>query len=167
MRQGLTLVELLIVTMVIGILAAVAAPSIQAARERAWVAAAKTEVRYATQHVELYVSVNHDWPARIADLLEVGYEPSADIVFCRFDYVAAGAGGGQGGGGNGQGQGGGRDNAPGQNRPNVATDRHVAMEAVHKASQTAVRTAYPIDGGLFEEIPRSSSACASGNGAGR
>jgi prepilin-type N-terminal cleavage/methylation domain-containing protein len=172
MRQGFTLVELLIVTMVVGILAAVAAPSLRAARERAFVAATKAEVRHAAQHVELYLSFNHQWPTRVEDLAEVGYTPSSDIVFCRFNYVAAGGekGGGVGGGrgqgqGQGQGQGRGLDLAPGRNRANGVTEQHVALEAVHKASQTAVRTAYPIDGGAVEEVPRSSSACTTGNGA--
>jgi prepilin-type N-terminal cleavage/methylation domain-containing protein len=121
--RGFTLIELMTVTVIIGILAIIAVGVMGTMRERAYVANTISELRNAVTAVELYRTSNSGWPSSPDDLVAVGFTPSGAIEFCRFEFVPAGAG-----------------------------EEHLALQARHLSATTAVETLYPIWGGRMEQI---------------
>lgn len=72
-KKGFTLVELLIVVVIIGILAAIAVPKIGEAKEKAYVAAMKSDLRNLVVAMELFFDDNSAYPAGIvSDTLAFG-----------------------------------------------------------------------------------------------
>jgi len=67
-RGGFTLVELLIVLVVIGILAAIAVPQFTKVRERAYYATLQADIRNLTAQQELYYATNYSYTSTLADL---------------------------------------------------------------------------------------------------
>ncbi|HUH12405.1 MAG TPA: prepilin-type N-terminal cleavage/methylation domain-containing protein [Longimicrobiales bacterium] len=59
-QKGFTLIELLIVVVIIGILAAIAIPKFSATREKAYVAAMKSDLRNLATAEDLYYSSDND-----------------------------------------------------------------------------------------------------------
>ena len=76
-RAGFTLIELLIVVVIIGILAAIAIPKFTAAREKAFLAAAKSDLRNLANLQEIYHNSNYTYSS---DLDAVGLAVS-DAVY--------------------------------------------------------------------------------------
>lgn len=67
-QSGFTLIELLIVVVIIGILAAIAIPKFSAAREKAFLAAAKSDLRNLANLQEIYHNVNYSYGSDFAAL---------------------------------------------------------------------------------------------------
>ena len=88
--DGFTLLELLVVTVVLGILALLAAIPLGKAREAAMVSAAKAELRQLVYAIELYQTERYVLPPTLAALRS--FSRSGDIRICTF-AVAEGAGG--------------------------------------------------------------------------
>jgi prepilin-type N-terminal cleavage/methylation domain-containing protein len=122
--RGFTLIELMTVTVIIGILAIIAVGVMGTMRERAYVATTISELRNTVTAVELYRTSTTEWPGSPEDLTVVGFTPSGAIEFCRFEFVSAGGGEGE----------------------------HLALQARHQSATTAVETLYPIWGGRMEPI---------------
>lgn len=123
-RQGFTLVELMIVTVIIGLLAMIVSTPLNRARQNAMVTTAKVELRHVMTAIELYTATTGVLPGSIEILIEVGHSPANDIAYCRFQVADGGA----------------------------PADSHVMLEAQHIATKTRVRTRYPGHSG-FEEVP--------------
>jgi len=121
-RPGFTLIELIIVTVVIGVLAMMAAGPLSKARDRGFVTAARSEVKYVAQAIAIYEAERGRWPDELEDLEEVGFRRSPDIHFCTFEYVP-------------------RDGD---------VEPHVVLEASHKRSATHVMHEYPTWGPRIE-----------------
>ena len=85
-RKGFTLIELLIVVVIIGILAAIAIPKFANTKEKAYLAAMKTDLRNLATAQEGYFSDNQDYFAGTASNLGgtvtavQGYSPSAGVT---------------------------------------------------------------------------------------
>ncbi len=88
-RQGFTLVELLLVTVILGLLATIVSPYFARARERAIVTQIRADVRQMMVAVETYAALNNGrWPTSITDLEEGGgYTPSGQVEYCFFAAV--------------------------------------------------------------------------------
>jgi prepilin-type N-terminal cleavage/methylation domain-containing protein len=67
-RDGFTLIELLIVVVIIGILAAIAIPKFTSAREKAFFAAAKADLRNLATQQEVYHNIAYTFSTVEADL---------------------------------------------------------------------------------------------------
>lgn len=76
-QAGFTLIELLIVVVVIGILAAVAIPKFSAAREKAFLAAAKSDLRNLANLQEVYHNVSYTYSSNVTD---VGFTNSDGVL---------------------------------------------------------------------------------------
>jgi prepilin-type N-terminal cleavage/methylation domain-containing protein len=86
-KKGFTLIELLIVVVIIGILAAIAIPKFAKTKEKAYVAAMKSDLRNLATYEEQYAADNNGayfadaaiGPAPMAGL-GVGFTPSKDVT---------------------------------------------------------------------------------------
>jgi prepilin-type N-terminal cleavage/methylation domain-containing protein len=75
-RKGFTLVELLIVVLILGALAAIAIPRIIGGATSAKINACKTNIDLINSQIELYYANNDKWPSKVSDLSE--YFPDGD-----------------------------------------------------------------------------------------
>ena len=66
--KGFTVIELLIVVVIIGILAAIAIPKFSATRERAYFAAMRSDLRNLAAQQEIYYADNYTFSDIFADL---------------------------------------------------------------------------------------------------
>jgi len=72
---GFTLIELLIVVVIIGVLASVAIPTLEAARERAHFASITSDFRHLSQAQELYFQTTMMY----GDLADLGFTPTQGV----------------------------------------------------------------------------------------
>lgn len=67
-NKGFTLIELLVVVVIIGILAAIAVPQFSKAREKAYFAAMKADMRNLAAQQELHYATEYEYTSSLADL---------------------------------------------------------------------------------------------------
>jgi len=67
-KKGFTLIELLIVVVIIGILAAIAIPKFSATREKAYIAAMKSDLKNLASQQEIYYSDEYSYTGSVAFL---------------------------------------------------------------------------------------------------
>ena len=78
-RKGFTLVELLIVVLILGALAAIAVPRIIGGATNAKINACKTNVDVINAQIELYYANNDAWPSALTDVTQdTDYFPDGD-----------------------------------------------------------------------------------------
>lgn len=95
MKKGFTLIEMLIVVLIIGILAAIALPQYQVARDKAKFATIKDAARVLKEANERYYLMYQKYTGEIDDLdvslpytSKTRYESSATYTKLRFDWGA-------------------------------------------------------------------------------
>lgn len=74
--SGFTLIELLIVVVIIGILAAIAIPKFSSTREKAFISAAKADLRNLASQQEVYYNESYSY----GDLTDVGFTGSDGVT---------------------------------------------------------------------------------------
>ena len=79
-NSGFTLIELLIVVVIIGILAAIAIPKFSVAREKAYMAAAKADLRNLASQQEIYFNSNYSFSTDLAALQFVASEGVTVVI---------------------------------------------------------------------------------------
>ena len=86
-KKGFTLVELLIVVLILGALAAIAVPRIIGGATNAKTNACKTNVDLINAHIELYYANNDAWPSALTDVTgDTDYFPDGEPN-CPFDVA--------------------------------------------------------------------------------
>ena len=131
--RGFTLVELLLVTVVLGILASIVSPYFMRAREQAYTAQIQADVRHLVEGVETYVAM-HDgaFPTSLEEL-EGGstYVHTNEVQYCLFVAVPR---------------------SPGR-------EPYVLALAGHPATTMKVFILYPIWGGRMIEFDSRQRGC--------
>ncbi len=85
-RDGFTLVELMIVIVVVGILAAIAIPNYASTRARSYDASMKSDLRTTFLQIEEYQLIRGTMPASSADLETItGYTLSPGVTWAKFE----------------------------------------------------------------------------------
>ncbi len=80
-QNGFTLVELLIVTVIIGVIAAIAIPKFTAAKQKAYDATVVSDINRAKLAAESYYADNLNYPASASD---ADFTPSSGVTFTRW-----------------------------------------------------------------------------------
>ena len=115
-REGFTLLELMVVTVIIAVLTVIASVPIRKARERAYITAARSEINTAMKFIIMYEVANGVFPADMTVVKSQGFEASGEINFCTYNNVTVPA-------------------------PGVS---YVQIVAMHRGSRTSVESRYPV-----------------------
>ncbi len=82
-RDGFTLIEVLIATVIIAILAAIVLPKISGTKEKAYDATAVADLRHLIEASEAYFADHLQYPTALADLTD--WVPSNGVVVTTFE----------------------------------------------------------------------------------
>jgi prepilin-type N-terminal cleavage/methylation domain-containing protein len=88
-RGGFTLIELMIVTVIIGLLAGIAIPKFDQVRERAYDAAALADLHSAEDEIERYFNDHLAYPPDDEALFDEGFALSPGVTFLKFQLSNA------------------------------------------------------------------------------
>ena len=81
---GFTLIELMVVTVVVALLAGLAVPEFDGMRQKAFNAAALADLHNANKEIERFFNDNFRYPANDDELIAAEYSHSPGVSFTRF-----------------------------------------------------------------------------------
>ena len=84
-KKGFTLIELMIVVVIIGILAAIAIPKFTSVQDQARQSSCRTNMRCLATAESMYYGLYDTFTANVNDLLVV--QDNADVLICPLDHV--------------------------------------------------------------------------------
>ena len=131
--RGFTLVELLLVTVVLGILASIVSPYFMRARDRAYATQIQADVRHLVEGVENYVTMHEGAFPTSLEELEGGstYVHTSEVQYCLFVAVPR---------------------TPGR-------EPYLLAQAGHPATTTKVFILYPTWGGRMIDFDSGNRGC--------
>lgn len=84
-REGYTLIELMVVTVIIGVLATMSIASFSGLREKSMIEATRVEIRTVITSAERYRAVHGLLPTSLEELVDAGFhQRSRNIDYCNF-----------------------------------------------------------------------------------
>ena len=86
LSEGFTLVEILIVVVIIGILAAIAVPTYFSYVERGYASDAKVQMKNILENSKLYYSENDEFPEDVPTMNEEGYANVPEATLNKWDF---------------------------------------------------------------------------------
>lgn len=89
-RAGLTLIELVLVTVIIGLLASLAVPQVNEVRTKAFNATVLSDIRTTIAEIERYVVTKFSFPSDENALFAEGLRLSPGVSFTSFTVIDAG-----------------------------------------------------------------------------
>ena len=89
MQEGFTLVEILIVVVIIGILAAIAVPTYFTYVERGYASDARIQIKNIYENSKLYYSENDGFPEDVPTMNEEGYAQVPQSTLDKWDFQIA------------------------------------------------------------------------------
>ena len=87
LNEGFTLIEILIVVVIIGILAAVAIPTYFQYVERGYASDAKVQIKNILENAKLYYSENDEFPEDVKIMNEGGYANVPEATLRKWDFT--------------------------------------------------------------------------------
>ncbi len=87
---GFTLIELIIVTVIVGLLAGLAIPEFDGVRQRAYNTAALADLSNANKEIERFFNENYRYPVDDNELIAAGYSHTPGVSFTTFAIRDAG-----------------------------------------------------------------------------
>ena len=87
---GFTLIELMMVTVIVGLLAGLALPQFDGVRQKAYNAAALADLNNANKEIERFFNDNYRYPADGDELIAAGYSHTPGVAFTTFSIRDAG-----------------------------------------------------------------------------
>ena len=72
-KEGFTLVEILIVVVIVGILATIAIPAYFSYVERAYASDAKTQIKTLLEECKIWKTTHEDFPADVQEMIDEGF----------------------------------------------------------------------------------------------
>ena len=87
LNEGFTLIEILIVVVIIGILAAVAIPTYFQYVERGYASDAKVQIKNILENSKLYYSENDEFPEDVKIMNEEGYANVPESTLRKWDFT--------------------------------------------------------------------------------
>ncbi len=124
--------ELVLLTVILGLAASIASPFFAEARERAMARRATEDVRRMTTAIESYLAATQEWPLSVEELVaRRDYAPDPDIRYCMFRLV------------------------PGSE----TRSPYILLSAVHRAGRRRIVAAYPLWGGRTVETESTERGC--------
>ena len=87
LNEGFTLIEILIVVVIIGILAAVAIPTYFQYVERGYASDAKVQIKNILENAKLYYSENDEFPEDVKIMNEEGYANVPESTLRKWDFT--------------------------------------------------------------------------------
>lgn len=116
------MLELMVVTLILAVLAILAAGPFMRTRERAMITATKAELRNALRHVEMYSALYNGLPPRLTDMNSIDYREGPQVIYCQWQHRI------------------------------IRGKPQLTISLRHKAMKKGIRTEHPLMSGRSDEV---------------